>query len=114
MILGIDAASDLAPSSTAPASHKVKTVLVAVERMVLALLSVAVSILVPQFASIMAVLGSTFSFLLCVIGPLSAKIALSGGLRRSSGRDVALLAVTASMALWGTFCAFQTAALEAR
>ncbi|TBU48398.1 transmembrane amino acid transporter protein-domain-containing protein [Dichomitus squalens] len=110
MFLGIDAGSDLAPSAAAPAAHKTKAVLVAVERMVLALLAVAVSILVPQFASVMAVLGATFSFLLCIIGPLAAQIALRG----RNARDGALLAVAVGMALWGTFCAFETAVLEAR
>ena len=126
MLLGIDttgAAGDHghgvpAPTTTtspsaataAPKSKTVKTTLIAVERTVLTLLSVAVSILIPEFASIMAVLGSTFSFLLCIIGPVSAKIALAGGLRRCGLGDGVLLVVSVGMAVWGTICAFESAA----
>ncbi len=121
MFLGIDTAGASgdhghgvpAPTSSiaaAPKSKSLKTTLIAVERTVLTLLSVAVSILIPEFASIMAVLGSTFSFLLCIIGPVSAKIALTGGLRRCGVCDGGLLVVSIGMAVWGTICAFQSAA----
>ncbi|RDX55949.1 hypothetical protein OH76DRAFT_1370551 [Lentinus brumalis] len=121
MFLGIDTAGASgdhghgvpAPTSSiaaAPKSKSLKTTLIAVERTVLTLLSVAVSILIPEFASIMAVLGSTFSFLLCIIGPVSAKIALTGGLRRCGLWDGGLLVVSIGMAVWGTICAFQSAA----
>ncbi|KAI0374250.1 hypothetical protein BV20DRAFT_1110835 [Pilatotrama ljubarskyi] len=101
----------------------VKALLIALERTGLTLLAVAVSILVPEFASVMAVLGSTFSFVLCVIGPVSAKVSLSGGstavsgagarrvgwLRRCGVWDGALLVVSTAMAVWGTICAFASA-----
>ncbi|KAL1952046.1 hypothetical protein VTO73DRAFT_1195 [Trametes versicolor] len=137
VILGIDT-SGVAPSSdhgggpstttlpvTASPLRKsplaVKAALIALERSVLTLLAVAISILVPEFASVMAVLGSTFSFVLCVIGPVSAKIALAGvgvaaggGVggwwRRCGWWDGLLLVVSASMAVWGTVCAFTTVA----
>ncbi|KAI0662739.1 transmembrane amino acid transporter protein-domain-containing protein [Cubamyces menziesii] len=87
-----------------------KTVLIALERAVLTALAVAVSILVPEFASVMAVLGSTFSFVLCVIGPVSAKIALGGGDGSGCGMwDGVLLVVSTVMAVWGTVCAFMSA-----
>ncbi|OJT11826.1 Vacuolar amino acid transporter 1 [Trametes pubescens] len=139
VILGIDT-SGVAPSSTSDHGHgpstttpngfpiapsplrksppAVKAALIALERSVLTLLAVAVSILVPEFASVMAVLGSTFSFVLCVIGPVSAKVALAGAgggvgggwWRRCQWWDGLLLVVSASMAVWGTICAFTTVA----
>ena len=117
MILGIDTsglappdhapAPSSSPSAPAPKHPKLRGTLVALERTVLTLLSVAVSILIPEFASVMAVLGSTFSFLLCIIGPVSAKVALAGG---CGVWDGLLLATSSAMALWGTACAFMSAA----
>ena len=121
MLLGIDtsgsgpsdhghgpSSSTPSPSPSTPSKqHQVKTLFVAVERTLLTLLSVAVSILIPEFASVMAVLGSTFSFLLCIIGPVSAKVALAGG---CGVWDGLLLATSSAMALWGTACAFMSAA----
>jgi vesicular inhibitory amino acid transporter len=80
-----------------------KRILTVVERVVLTLLSVAVSILVPEFSSVMAFLGSFSAFMLCVIGPVSAKSALAG---RWSVWDVLLLIVAVIMAVWGTVAAF--------
>lgn len=80
-----------------------KRILTVVERVVLTLLSVAVSILVPEFSSVMAFLGSFSAFMLCVIGPVSAKSALAG---RWNVLDVLLLIVAAIMAVWGTVAAF--------
>ncbi len=94
---------------TRTASQRVKAVLVAIERVALALAAVFVSILVPEFASVMAVLGATFSFLMCVIGPLCAKIVLNGGLRKCGWTDALLLVVTTAMAVWGSICAFDSA-----
>ncbi|KAH9857857.1 transmembrane amino acid transporter protein-domain-containing protein [Lenzites betulinus] len=112
-----------APLRTSP--RAVKSALIALERAALTAAAVAVSIVVPEFAAVMAVLGSTFSFVLCVIGPVLAKIALSGSAgtlgvgagagaeswwRRCGWWDGALLVVSASMSMWGTACAFMTAA----
>lgn len=66
-------------------------------------LTVAVSILVPDFSSMMAFLGSFSAFMLCVIGPLSAKGALNG---RLGWGDTALLLMGIVMAIWGTIAAF--------
>ena len=94
-------------------AHKLRSMFIAAERVALTLLSVVVSIVVPEFASVMAVLGATFSFLLCIIGPVCAKVALGGGLRRGCGFwDAVLLVVAAGMAVWGTVCAFQSAEVE--
>jgi len=76
-----------------------------VERVSVPVLSITVSILVPEFSSLMAFLGSFSAFMICVIGPISAKIALEG---RCKSIDALLLAVAIVMATWGTMAAFWT------
>lgn len=51
----------------------------------------------------MAFLGSFSAFLLCVIGPISAKAALAGRLTIGDG---ILLVMGVIMAVWGTITAF--------
>lgn len=97
---------------------------VVVERVVFAVLSVAVSVAVPEFSSMMAFIGSFSAFLLCVIGKLGAhiacisvlKIMTSGPLvakialeRRCGPLDGIILAVGVVMAVWGTGAAFWAA-----
>ncbi|KAL6299652.1 transmembrane amino acid transporter protein-domain-containing protein [Sparassis latifolia] len=76
-----------------------KRILTAAERAAFTMLSVAVSILVPEFSSMMAFLGACTSFLLCVIGPISAKVALAG---RCGFWDGLALVIGTVMAVWGT------------
>lgn len=78
-----------------------------VERAIFTMVSVAVSILVPEFSSMMAFLGSFSAFLICVIGPVSAKVALTG---RCSIWDGLLLAIAVVMAAWGTGAALWSTA----
>ncbi|KZT06885.1 uncharacterized protein LAESUDRAFT_743205 [Laetiporus sulphureus 93-53] len=66
-----------------------------VERTLFTICSVTVSICVPEFSSTMAFLGAFSSFLLCVIGPVSAKVALA---RHCTSGLI--------MATWGTIAAF--------
>ncbi|KDQ63800.1 hypothetical protein JAAARDRAFT_29847 [Jaapia argillacea MUCL 33604] len=84
----------------------IKRILTIVERIAFTLLSVGVSIMVPEFSSVMAFLGSFSAFLLCVIGPVSAKVALAG---RCGPWDALLLIVSIVMATWGTIAAFWSA-----
>ncbi|KAI5122591.1 hypothetical protein M0805_004807 [Coniferiporia weirii] len=84
-------------------SRRTKDTLIFVERTVFACLSVAVSILIPEFSSMMAFVGSFSAFVLCVIGPIAAKIALMG---KCGTGDAVLLAVATIMATWGTVAAF--------
>ncbi|KAG1834592.1 transmembrane amino acid transporter protein-domain-containing protein [Suillus variegatus] len=77
-----------------------------VERISVPALSILVSILVPEFSSLMAFLGSFSAFMICVIGPISAKIALEA---RCSLVDASFLAIATVMATWGTLAAFWTA-----
>ncbi|KLO16986.1 hypothetical protein SCHPADRAFT_868718 [Schizopora paradoxa] len=83
--------------------YLLKDILTVVERSAFTCLAVAVSILLPDFSSMMAFLGSFSAFMLCVIGPLSAKGALNGRLGLS---DSILLAIGVVMAIWGTIAAF--------
>jgi vesicular inhibitory amino acid transporter len=80
-----------------------KRILTVVERVVFTLLSVGVSILLPEFSSTMAFLGSFSAFIICVIGPISAKVALAG---RIGALDAIFLATASVMATWGTVAAF--------
>lgn len=116
MILGIDSSSQSADDHGPPVSkpnspalhsvahghehsRRVRKTLTAIERSIFTMVSVTVSILVPEFSSMMAFLGSFSAFLICVIGPVSAKVALAG---RCGVWDGLLLAVAVVMAVWGT------------
>jgi len=87
-------------------NRSLKRVLVACERITFVCLTVAVSILVPNFGSIMAVLGSFSVFALCVIGPIAAKMSLE---RKATAVDITILISSVAMALWGTVAALLSA-----
>ena len=87
--------------------RSLKQVFTAIERAIFTVVSVTVSILVPEFSSMMAFLGSFSAFLICVIGPVSAKVALAG---RCSVWDGTLLVTAVVMAVWGTCAAFWSGA----
>ena len=81
--------------------------LTTIERAVFTMVSVTVSILVPEFSSMMAFLGSCTAFLLCVVGPISAKVALT---RHCGFWDAIFLVLALVMAVWGTIAAFWSTA----
>ncbi|KAH8100648.1 transmembrane amino acid transporter protein-domain-containing protein [Cristinia sonorae] len=83
--------------------HALKNTFVTIERTLFVILSVAASILVPEFSSMMAFLGAFSAFLLCVIGPVMAKIAMTG---KVIPWDAFLLVTAVVMAGWGTGAAF--------
>lgn len=98
------------PDAAASSSNRhlgLKRFFMTIERAVFTIVSVTVSILVPEFSSMMAFLGSFSAFLLCVIGPVSAKVALT---RYCSLWDGTLLVLAAVMATWGTIAAFWSTA----
>ncbi|KAJ7657800.1 transmembrane amino acid transporter protein-domain-containing protein [Mycena polygramma] len=80
-----------------------KSALGVLQRVVVTLLSVAVSILVPEFSAAMAFLGSFSAFVLCVIGPIAAKVAIE---RRCGVFDGCVMALAVVMGVWGTGAAF--------
>lgn len=73
------------------------------QRLAITVLAVTVSSLVPEFSSMMAFLGSFSAFLICVVGPIAAKIRLEG---KCSIFDGTILSIAIVMAIWGTTVAF--------
>lgn len=66
----------------------------------MAVMAIAVSIAVPEFSSMMGILGAVFSFLICVVGPISAKVAIE---KKCSKLDALILVIGVAMGLWGTY-----------
>ncbi|KAG2350551.1 hypothetical protein BDR05DRAFT_954654 [Suillus weaverae] len=110
IMLGIDNLTPfqgvLKPQQLSTARRLLNRVIFIVERISVPVLSILVSILVPEFSSLMAFIGSFSAFMICAIGPISAKIALEG---RCSLVDASLLTIAIVMATWGTLAAFWTA-----
>ena len=90
-------------SAESKKTRLVKNILIVIERSVFACLTVAVSIFIPEFGSMMAFVGSFSAFVLCVIGPVAAKMALE---RRFAAQDVGLMIFAVVSAAWGTVAAF--------
>jgi len=82
-----------------------KKVGIVIERTLLTLCTVGVSILVPEFSAMMSFLGAFSAFLLCVIGPICAKVTISG---RCGSWDAVILMIASAMAMWGTFSVWYT------
>jgi len=78
-----------------------------IQRVSLTCLAIYVSINVPEFSSMMAFLGSFSAFMLSIVGPVLAKIAIR---KEWSWFDAAIILVGTVMALWGTGAAFVSAA----
>jgi len=64
---------------------------------------VIVSIVVPEFSSMMAILGSFSAFLLSIVGPVVAKIMIE---RNCTIFDGVIIATGIVMAVWGTLATF--------
>ncbi|KAF8523144.1 transmembrane amino acid transporter protein-domain-containing protein [Hysterangium stoloniferum] len=115
--LGIDNTA-MPPSASRPASPTTKSaavletslrttsrpLLLIIERSCVTLLAVGVSIMIPEFSTMMAFLGSFSAFVICVIGPISAKVAIE---RKCSIFDGVLLGMCCIFTVWGTVAAFQ-------
>ncbi|KAJ7139827.1 transmembrane amino acid transporter protein-domain-containing protein [Mycena epipterygia] len=74
-----------------------------VQRICVTLLSVMMSILVPKFSEILAFLGCSSAFMLCIIGPVAAKASMSG---RCGILDGTIMVGALVMAVWGTLALF--------
>lgn len=83
-----------------------KRILGNIQRVVVTLLAVVVSVAVPDFSALMAFLGSFSAFMICVIGPLAANIAITG---KCTIFDGTVLVLAIAMAVWGTVAAFLSA-----
>lgn len=66
-------------------------------------LATLASIYIPEFSTMMAFLGSFSAFILCILGPIAAKVALQG---HCGWIDGLLLCIVLSMTVWGTTVAF--------
>jgi solute carrier family 32 (vesicular inhibitory amino acid transporter) len=113
VFLGLDTPSFASPEHLAAkpgrlsiSRHGMKRALAILQRICITLLSVAVSILIPEFSSMMAFLGSFSAFMLAVVGPVLANIMLVG---RCSFMDGFIVFLGAAMAVWGTAAAFYSA-----
>ena len=110
VFLGLDTPSFASPEDLAAkpgrlsiSRHGLKKALAVMQRICITLLSVGVSILIPEFSSMMAFLGSFSAFMLAVVGPVLAKVAIAG---RCGSVDGAIIVVGVVMAVWGTLAAF--------
>ncbi|CAK5278331.1 unnamed protein product [Mycena citricolor] len=127
ILLGLDrpltAPEDLAAKLAAPPQGtrvSLKNTLWVLQRVVVTLASVVVSIYVPEFSaaseyfaitspteysigSTVAFLGSFSAFLLCILGPIAAKVSIE---RRCGLFDGLIMMIALVMAVWGTGAAF--------
>ena len=110
VLLGIEAAvatpEDMAIKMSASMRWSLKDFLGSFQRILVTLASVSVSVAVPEFSAMMAFLGSFSAFVLCIIGPVVAKVALE---RKCGTTDALILLVGVTMAVWGTWSAFVAA-----
>ncbi|KAK2461784.1 hypothetical protein APHAL10511_006247 [Amanita phalloides] len=72
-------------------------------RILLTISAVAVSIVFPQFSTVMAFMGSFSAFIINVVGPAAAKMAVQG---RCNILDGTIMLIGLVMTIWGTFAAF--------
>ncbi|KAJ7462683.1 transmembrane amino acid transporter protein-domain-containing protein [Mycena galericulata] len=95
---------EMGKMSAAQASREnIKRGLRIVQRICVTVLSVMLSILVPGFSDILAFLGCSSAFMLCVIGPLAAEVSISRECRMFDGL---VMTVSLFMAVWGTIALF--------
>ncbi|EEB89800.1 hypothetical protein MPER_12068, partial [Moniliophthora perniciosa FA553] len=97
---------DMAVKIAAPMRWSKRDMLSHLQRILVALAAVGVSIAVPDFDAMMAFLGSFSAFMICIIGPIAAKVALE---RRCGIADSFIIAIGLAMAIWGTGAAFVAA-----
>ncbi|KAJ6574808.1 transmembrane amino acid transporter protein-domain-containing protein [Mycena capillaripes] len=95
--------SEMKMSGPQTSRENVKQTLRVVQRICITLLSVMMSVLVPGFSEILAFLGVSSVFMLCVIGPLAANASLSG---RCTVFDGSIIVLALLMAVWGTVALF--------
>lgn len=82
------------------AHHRLLTI---IERTLVSILAILAAIYVPGFSSLMAFLGAFSAFLICILGPIGAKVAIEG---RCSAADAILFGIVFAMMVWGTLASF--------
>lgn len=73
------------------------------QRVLLTGAAVTVSIFVPEFSAVMAILGSFSAFMLSIVGPVIANVVIEGV---CGPFDAVIIAIGTVMAAWGTTAAF--------
>ncbi|KAJ3776925.1 transmembrane amino acid transporter protein-domain-containing protein [Lentinula raphanica] len=94
---------DMAIKMSSPVPWSFKALLGRMQRIIVTVASVAVSVAVPEFSALMAFLGSFSAFMICIIGPVAAKVAIE---RKCNVLDGLILGLGIVMACWGTVAAF--------
>ncbi|KAJ3719715.1 transmembrane amino acid transporter protein-domain-containing protein [Lentinula raphanica] len=94
---------DMAIKMSSPVPWSFKALLGRMQRIIVTVASVAVSVAVPEFSALMAFLGSFSAFIICIIGPVAAKVAIE---RKCNVLDGLILGLGIVMACWGTVAAF--------
>lgn len=84
-------------------SHAHHRLFIIIERTLVAILAILAAIYIPGFSSLMAFLGAFSAFLICVLGPIGAKVAIEG---RWSPTDAILFGIVFAMMVWGTLASF--------
>ncbi|KAK7058807.1 hypothetical protein VNI00_001431 [Paramarasmius palmivorus] len=103
---GVTTPEDMAMKMAASMQWTKRDILSHFQRILVTLAAVGVSVAVPEFDAMMAFLGSFSAFMICIIGPISAKVALE---RRCGIADGIILVIGLVMAAWGTGSAFVAA-----
>ncbi|KAJ3855730.1 transmembrane amino acid transporter protein-domain-containing protein [Lentinula lateritia] len=107
VLFGIEPAAaspeEMALKMSTPVPWSYKALLGGTQRLIVTIASVAVSVAVPEFSALMAFLGSFSAFMICIIGPVAAKIAVE---RKCGILDALILGAGIVMASWGTVAAF--------
>jgi vesicular inhibitory amino acid transporter len=81
-----------------------KRLLSVVQRILVTTLSITVSIMIPEFSSMMAFVGSFSAFMISIVGPVVAKAMID---KKCGLFDSCIIIVGTVMAVWGTVAAFK-------
>ncbi|KAJ7130062.1 transmembrane amino acid transporter protein-domain-containing protein [Mycena crocata] len=109
ILLGIDAPRPSSNEEMGKVSHaltfrkNIKRGLRILQRICVTLLSVMMSVLVPEFSETLAFLGCSSAFMLCIIGPIAAKASITG---KCGMIDRGIMVLSMAMAIWGTTALF--------
>ncbi|KIK71192.1 hypothetical protein GYMLUDRAFT_235550 [Collybiopsis luxurians FD-317 M1] len=93
-------------SNPSPNPWSLKSFFGRMQRVIVTVASVAVSVAIPEFSAMMAFLGSFSAFMICIIGPIAAKIALE---RKCGAWDAFVLFIGSVFMVWGTAATFMVA-----
>lgn len=84
-------------------SYRSQHLLTIIERTLVSIFATLVAIYVPGFSSLMAFLGAFSAFLMCILGPIGAKVAIEG---KCTAADAVIFCIVFVMMVWGTLASF--------